>query len=168
MNPSTMIERSMVNIWGGQLTATLQNLLFIPIISLLFYGIYILKSKKKKILIILASIIAVYGSIVSASRTLLYLVLICFLINLVFTVQNSHYKKTKILVSVLMLVVALIAAYEINLFGIRLWIESSSLGERIATGISTNDSLTENIRWTMSLKILSELQSCLLYTSRCV
>ena len=79
VNPSTMIERSMINIWGGQLTATLQNLLFIPIISLLFYGVYIQKDKKRKILIISACVVAVYGSIVSASRTLLYLVLILFI-----------------------------------------------------------------------------------------
>ena len=159
MNPSTMIERSMINIWGGQLTATLQNLLFIPIISLLFYGVYILRDKKRKIIIIAACVIAVYGSIVSASRTLLYLVLICFLINMIFTAQKNQYRRINILVSVLALVVALVAAYEFNLFGIRLWVESSSLGERIATGISTNDSLIENIRWTMSLKILSELPS---------
>lgn len=159
MNPSTMIERSMINIWGGQLTATLQNLLFIPIISLLFYGVYILRDKKRKIIIIAACVIAVYGSIVSASRTLLYLVLICFLINMIFTAQKNQYRRINILVSVLALVVALAAAYEFNLFGIRLWVESSSLGERIATGISTNDSLIENIRWTMSLKILSELPS---------
>lgn len=159
MNPSTMIERSMINIWGGQLTATLQNLLFIPIISLLFYGIYILRDKKRKIIIIIACVIAVYGSIVSASRTLLYLVLICFLINMIFTAQKNQYRRMNILVSVLVLVVALVVAYEFNLFGIRLWVESSSLGKRIATGISTNDSLIENIRWTMSLKILSELPS---------
>lgn len=157
MNPSTMIQRSMINIWGGQLTATLQNLLFIPIISLLFYGIYILKDKKRKIFIIIACMTALYGSIVSASRTLLYLVLICFLINMIFNAQKNHYRRINILVSVLALVVALVAAYEFNLFGIRLWVESSSLGERIATGISTNDSLIKNIRWTMSLKILSEL-----------
>lgn len=159
MNPSTMIERSMINIWGGQLTATLQNLLFIPIISLLFYGIYILKDKKKKILIIVACVIAMYGSIVSASRTLLYLVLICFLINMILTNQKNHYEKNGILVSVLILIIGLAVAYEVNLFGIRLWVESSSLGERLATGISTNDSLIENIRWTMSLEVLSELPS---------
>lgn len=89
MNPSTMIERSMINIWGGQLTATLQNLLFIPIVSLLFYGIYVLRDKKRKIIIIIACVIAVYGSIVSASRTLLYLVLICFLINMIFAAQKN-------------------------------------------------------------------------------
>lgn len=159
INPSTMIERSMLNIWGGQLTATLQNLLFIPIISLLFYGVYILKDRKRKVLIIAACLIAVYGSIVSASRTLLYLVLICFFINMIFTARKNHYKKINILISVLILVVALVAAYETNLFGIRLWVESSSLGKRINTGISTNDSVIENIRWTMSLKILSELPS---------
>lgn len=159
MNPSTMIERSMINIWGGQLTATLQNLLFIPIISLLFYGVYILRDKKRKTIVIAACVIAVYGSIVSASRTLLYLVLICFLINMIITAQKNQYRRINILVSVLALVVTLVAAYEFNLFGIRLWVESSSLGERIATGISTNDSLIENIRWTMSLKILSELPS---------
>ena len=159
INPSTMIERSMINVWGGQLTATLQNLLFIPITSLLFYGIYVLRNKKKKILIVIACVIAVYGSIVSASRTLLYLVLISFFINMIFTAQKNHYRRINILVSVLALVIALMAAYEFNLFGIRLWVESSSLGERIATGISTNDSLRENIRWTMSLKILAELPS---------
>lgn len=159
INPSSMIERSMINIWGGQLTATLQNLLFIPIVSLLFYGIYILRDKKRKILIITACLIAVYGSIVSASRTLLYLVLICFLINMIFTACKKKYRRINILVSVLALVIALVAGYELNLFGIRLWVETSSLGERIATGISTNDSLRENIRWTMSLKILSELPS---------
>ena len=159
INPSSMIERSMINIWGGQLTATLQNLLFIPIISLLFYGIYILGDRKRKILIITACLISMYGSIVSASRTLLYLVLICFLINMIFTASKKKNRRINILVSVLALVIALVAAYEFNLFGIRLWVETSSLGERIATGISTNDSLRENIRWTMSLKILSELPS---------
>lgn len=159
VNPSTMIERSMINIWGGQLTATLQNLLFIPIVCLLFYGVYILRDKKRKILIISACLIAVYGSIVSASRTLLYLVIICFLINMIFTVHKNQYRRINIVVSVLVLVIALVAAYEFNLFGIRLWVETSSLGERIATGISTNDSLRENIRWTMSLKILHELPS---------
>lgn len=159
ISPSTMIERSMVNIWGGQLTATLQNLLFIPIVSLLFYGVYVLDIRKGKILIVLACLIAVYGSIVTASRTLLFLVIICFLINMIFGVKKNPYKIINILTSIFILVVLLFIAYKLNLFGIRLWVDSSNLGERISTGISTNDSLRKNVRWTMSLKTLVELPS---------
>ena len=64
---------------------------------------------------------------------------------MIFTAQKYQYRKINILVSVLALVVSLFAAYELNLLGIRLWVESSSLGERIATGISTNDSFIEKI-----------------------
>jgi len=159
LNPSTMVDRSMINIWGGQITATLQNLLFIPVISLLFYGLFILKNKRKKIMIIAACIISVYGSIVSASRTLLYLLLISFFINMLFNIRKNQYRRTNILFSICGLLVILFAGYEFNIFGIRTWVEASSLGERIETGISTNDSFMENIRWTMSMKILSELPS---------
>lgn len=159
INPSTMIERSMSNIWGGQLTATLQNLLFIPMISLLFYGVYILKDRKRKALIIAACLIAVYGSIVTASRTLLYLVLICFLINMIFMNNKNQHKKISIVASVLLLAVAMVVVYEVNLFGIRSWVESSNLCKRIATGISANDSLIDNKRWTINRKMLSELPS---------
>ncbi len=159
INPATMTERSMINIWGGQMTATLQNLLFIPTISLLFYGIYILKNRKRKMLIIIACLIAVYGSIISASRTVLYLVPVCFLIGMILTAEKNHYKRTYTVISVFVMVVLIVVAYEVNLFGIRSWVESSSLGERIATGISRNDSIIENARWTMSFKILSELPS---------
>lgn len=159
MNPSSMTERSFVNIWGGQLTATLQNLLFIPTISLLFYGLYVIKSKRRKIAIIAACVIAVYGTIISASRTLLYLVAICFLINMIFNAQKNHNKSIKVLVSVLILLTVSITFYEFDLMGIRSWVESSSLGERLAAGVGSNDSLIENVRWTMSLKILTALPS---------
>ena len=156
-NPSTMVERSMINIWGGKITATLQNLLFIPMISLLFYGVYILKDKKKQLLIVVSCILAIYGSIVSASRTLLYLVVICFLINMILIAKRNKSKRLNIMLSVFAMVIILIIVYEFNIFDLRVWIENSSLGERLSNGISANDSLVDNIRWTMSLKILHQL-----------
>ena len=49
--------------------------------------------------------------------------------------------------------------YEFNIFGIRTWVETSSLGERITVGVKSQDSVLENVRWEMSLKILTSLPS---------
>lgn len=159
LNPSSMTERSLINIWGGQLTATLQNLLFIPIVSLLFYGLYIVKDKKEKIIIIVANLIAVYGTVISASRTLLYLIIICFLLGIVLNAQKNNFKRIDVLFSVLILICVFVGIYEFDIAGIRTWVESSNLGERILGGIQSNDSLLENVRWEMSLKILAALPS---------
>lgn len=155
-NTSSMVQRSFRNIWGGQITATLQNLLFVPVISLLFYALYYSKSNIQKYVVIAGSAIAVYSTIVLASRTVLYLIVIILLINLVMNTRKRS--AGRVYVSLLFLSIAMIILYEFDVFGVRSWVESSSLAKRLSGDISVNDSLINNVRWTMALKVLQALK----------
>ncbi|WP_027097182.1 hypothetical protein [Clostridium paraputrificum] len=159
MNPASMVDRSLVNIWGGSITATLQNILFIPIVSLLFYGLYIVHNKIEKVFIIVAILIAIYCTFISASRTLLFLIVISFFIVMILNFKKNKYKNLNILISMFLLIIILYVVYEFDLMGVRTWIESSSLVGRILGGINSKDSVLENVRWEMNLKVLASLSS---------
>lgn len=155
-NPLSMMNREFVNIWGGTITATLHNILFIPIVCLLFYTVYIEKNKMLKSFILIGIIIAIYSTIVSASRTLIFMLVIGFLLN-IFLNKRDNKKKINTLISICLIITTLIILYQFNVMGIRSWLGTSNLGERLAGGISNNDSIVKNIRWEMSLKILRAL-----------
>lgn len=157
-DPSSMTERSFSNIWGGQITATLHNLLFVPVVALLFYAIYFCRSRLWKFLLIAASVIGIYGTVVSASRTLLYLIIIIFMINLVLNSLRRDMKKTKTYITLFFLVFVLLVAYELDAFGIRSWVEASSLSERFQGNVTESDSVLGNVRWDMTTKVIVALK----------
>ncbi len=155
-NPYSLEERAFVNVWGGEITATLHNLLFIPVVCLLFYGLYITKGKQRWA-ILLACVVALYGTLVSASRTLLFLIVICFAVNVVMNMRRSNFRSMRVAVSILVLIVGLAVLYQMNVAGVRTWVESSELAKRFAAGFSENDGVLTNGRWEMSAKVLAAL-----------
>ena len=157
LDPTSMVQRSMVNIWGGYITATLQNLLFIPIIGFLYYALFLVKEYKTKIVIILGCLIAIYGTIISASRTLILLLIICFCAGILVDKRSSNLERTKRIIAIISLTIVFIILYNANFFEIKTWFETSGLGERLASGVQENDSFLKNVRWQMSLKILNNL-----------
>lgn len=155
-SPYSLEERAFANIWGGEITATLHNLLFIPVVCLLFYGLYITKGKQRWA-ILLACVVALYGTLVSASRTLLFLIVICFAVNVVMNMRRNNFKSMRVVVSVLVLIVGVAVLYQMNVAGVRTWVESSELANRFAEGLSESDELLTNSRWEMAAKVLAAL-----------
>lgn len=156
INPYSLEERAFANIWGGEITATLHNLLFIPVVGLLFYGLYMAKGKQRWA-ILLACVVALYGTLVSASRTLLFLIVICFAVNVIMNMRRNHVKSMRTVISVMVLVIGLAVLYQMNVAGVRTWVGTSELAKRFAEGLNENDGVLTNSRWEMAAKVLAAL-----------
>ena len=157
IDPDTLYNRTLVNIWGGEMAATLQNLLLIPIAALLFYFLFMETSVRVKIMGIAGVILGVYCTLITASRTLLYIMAIAFFIGtLVYTIKFKR-KSVKIWVGIIILALALVIAYAFDILGIRSWVELSELYDRVASGVDEANSVTGNVRWDMALTVLKDL-----------
>lgn len=158
--PSSLINRTMANIWGGSITATLQNLLFVPIVAMLFYGVFISKNKNEIFFIILGTVVALYSSIITASRTIIYLLVILTTISFMICTKNigETKKKAKIVLGVIVILFICLICYEINLFNIKSWLNNSALSERLS-GEKDTDTLTNNLRWVLSSNVIEALKT---------
>ncbi len=151
--------RSYADIYGGQISGTLQNLFFIMSSSLLFYFLVIEKKKILKIFGSMAGVAGIIGSIVNASRTMIFVTLIIFFMCLFL----YFYEKYGLGTSLLKFIGTGIALFGIALFG--LWINifniqqvllGSALGQRETAAVQTS-SIVHNLRWEYSGEIIRRL-----------
>lgn len=147
------------DIYGGTISATLQNLMFILSSSLFFYFLVCEKNKKIKISGIFLGIAGAYCSIVSASRTMLVLMILVFFISLVVYLSLKHNMIVSIsyigfITFFILIIFGIIIS--LNLFGIKGWFEGTALAQRMLTS-STSNGISENLRWKYSWDILKML-----------
>lgn len=146
--------RQYQDIYGGSISATLQNLLFIVICSLLFYNIFCEKRITVKIFGILASLGGIYGTIANASRTLIYLTLISFLVA--FVMYSYLYRNNRQIAKIWLVVIFAAALFImivwLNLFNIIGWFTNTALGQRLAK--SSTSGIASNLRFTYAVDVL--------------
>lgn len=154
----TLDGRRIQNIWGGYCSATLQNTNFVMAIALLFFGLFISKSFFERIVISLCCLISVYASVVTASRTILYLIIIVPCIVSVFYFFNNRkeaYTLVKFTMVISIIIITCIFFYSVNLFGVHDWFNSSSLALRTAN--DRNNAILENARWKYSAMVFNSI-----------
>lgn len=135
--------RTMYSIWTQQAIAvTLIGLLSAAIIGYSFYGIFLCKKKLVKVLSIGAIVLTVVVNLASATRTPIYLMFISFLVMAIIYFSDSSTTnskgKTRFLGVLLVLIVGLFIAFEMNAFNLKTYVEESALLGRISyAGIHT-------------------------------
>lgn len=129
--------RNGVDFWThSTLAATGQGALMTMSISLLFYGVFILKKNKtlEKSAVLVAVILSAINSLMSASRTAIIIMIIvfltCFIVYLFLSKENRS-DKTKMIFGLLILALVLTVLYRADIFRIRTYWETSPLYERI-------------------------------------
>ena len=133
----------MYSIWTQQAIAvTLIGLLSAAIIGYSFYGIFLCKKKIIKALSIAAIILTAVVNLASATRTPIYLMFISFLVMAIIYFSDSSTTnskgKTRFLGVLLVLIVGLFIAFEMNAFNLKTYVEESALLGRISyAGIHT-------------------------------
>lgn len=151
--------RQYQDIYGGAISATLQNLMFVLSSALLFYFLVYEKNSKLKIFGLFAAIAGAYGSIANASRTLLYVIALVFFMCL-FLHLILKYNTVKGIVrsvqSVCGIILLVTFSMWVDLFGIQEWFAQSALGRREATAVISS-SVSQNLRWRYASDILKLL-----------
>jgi hypothetical protein len=157
----TIEGRSYNDIYGGNLSGTLQSLLFVVMCSLLSFLVLERENKWLKILGIASACIALYGAVTNASRTLIYLTVIVFFVGMLIYQRE----KTNLLTGVakttaILMVAALIVGLIIwlDLFRVQEWFSESALGQRLSQQ-TDGSSVSQNARWTYASDILKLLPS---------
>lgn len=151
--------RQYQDIYGGTISATLQNLFFVLNIALFFYFIFYEKDLKIKIIGILSGLFGIYGTILNASRTLLYLFVIIFAICSLIHLILKHGKTSgflKIIMYACILIIFVNLILWLDLFGINEWFSNTALGQREISS-NSDSSFSQNLRWTYAFDILKLL-----------
>lgn len=156
----SLTGRAYNDIYGGILSATLQNLFFvIPSALLFFFIIYCNENKLIKAGGIMIGCMGVYGSLTSASRTIIFVTIIAFFVSLYIYLRTQNRLSISIVkyicIATLLIIIVLIIIH-FDLFSVQEKFLSSALGER--TG-SINTNLAENDRWEYAYEILRLLPS---------
>lgn len=129
-------ERALRDIWGGMQTATGHNLYFVVICSLLFYFLFIEKSRKRFLGFAFIAV-GIYGTFVNASRTLLLILLIVFFaasIIYVYKLNKMSLRQAfKICLWIGGLLIVLLLLYNYNFLGIKDAVWKSDLMKRFVT-----------------------------------
>ena len=145
--------RTVPDIWlGYNRAATLQGILFTLICSLLFYALFICRKKYYKYLIILGTIISIYCTLQTASRTLLVISIICFIFNFLLYVYLNKDKRSKVIkmvIYILLFLCIIVIFYKFNILNIKSIYKESPLYERMKYDVGTV-SLGEDPRLKMS------------------
>lgn len=126
--------RVVTDIWlKSPIAATLQNIFFVMFISLLFYAFFICKKYYIKITLFIGTIFIIISTINTASRTILYIASIVFIINICLYVYLNKSQKKKVLKIIFftsVLIIIFIIFYKNNMFNIKTWYENSALALR--------------------------------------
>lgn len=151
--------RSYSDIYGGQISGTLQNLFFIMSSSLLFYFLVIEKKKILKICGSVAGLAGIIGSIVNASRTMIFVTLIIFFMCLFLYFYEKYGLGTSLFkfigTGIALIGIALFGLW-VNIFNIQQVLLGSALGQRETAAVQTS-SVVHNLRWEYSGEILRRL-----------
>lgn len=152
-------SRVLPDIWTRtEMTATLQGTLYTLISSLLFYSVILFIKKEKRLLamtIIGATVIAIIATFTMGNRTLLVIVSLTFIMSFMLYSLLSIRNIEKVLRAnglVFAFLLFLIFIYSQNLFGIKVFIEGSTLFTR-----TSSISILEDTRWSVYLKVISQI-----------
>lgn len=129
------------NIWGGQITSTLQGILLTPMSGLFFFGC--IQKGIKRIGYLLAAAACVYFTILTGRRTLIITCLIVLFVNVILYVFEKKCWKRFFKVSSIFILIVItgVICYINDVAGIKRAFESSYLYERIfVTGDKLSDS----------------------------
>ncbi|MDM0948412.1 hypothetical protein QTI79_04170 [Clostridium perfringens] len=132
------IEGRMVTDFWTKLprTATLQGIFFSMMVSLFFYSIFIIKSKKEKFLkflLIGCIIFSIIATLNTATRTLIYISILVFIINIIiyFYLSKKNFKKIiKLIILLGIILNIIIIIYNTDTFGLKTAIENTQLYKR--------------------------------------
>lgn len=130
-------QRNGLDVWSDEvLSATHQGALFTMCSSLLFYGLFIEKSKKLKIIIVLSTMIGFLNALNTATRTLVYLTILMFILN-IFLYLYFHEFNKKVILKLLFVVIFccffVVLLYIGDVFNMKSTIENSSLFSRLTS-----------------------------------
>ena len=151
--------RLVPNIWtGGWTTATLQGTFFTLICSLLFYSIYIVESRFKKVCLIFSILFCIYSTLQIASRTILIIIFITLIVNVMLYVylnQTKYKRLLNIFLKMLLIISIIIICYNINFLKIKDIYEQSEFYNRVNSEYQTN--LQEDPRFEMYRTVIKEM-----------
>ena len=159
VNILTIAGRQYQDIYGGPISATLQNLFFVLSSALFFYFLVYEKRKSLKIIGVFATLGGVYGSIANASRTLLYVTVLIFIMCLFLHLVLTHNIASGIIRGIIVVCGILLIVFTImwlDLFGVQEWFVNTALGQRELTSVVRN-SISQNSRWVYAGDILELL-----------
>ena len=151
--------RQYKDIYGGVISATLQNLNYIMAVALFFYFIVYENKISLKIIGILSTFGGIIGSILNASRTVLYVTPIVFLFALfLYMLINKSFILgiMKWIGTVIVLFSIILLIMWIDIFNIQEWFATTALGQRNSISQSGN-TIASNDRWTYAIDILNLL-----------
>jgi len=135
--------RTLYSIWTERpIAVTLIGLLSAALIGYSFYGLFLCKKKYVKVLSAAAIILTIIVNLNSATRTPFYLMIVCFIIMAIifFSDNTSENAKNRVRVfgALLILVIGVFVAYEMNVFNLKTYVGSSALIGRLSyMGIRT-------------------------------
>ena len=135
--------RQIINYWSNDfISATLQGSFYTLISSMFFYGIIISKKRIVKLISVFTVIFSIYASIESATRTLLIIFFVVFLINILLYIKTNKIRlrnKFVLLICILFVFFILIVIYINNWMGIQEIISTLPINNRtdIESGLDT-------------------------------
>lgn len=138
-NAYTGVLRNGTDYWTkSTIAATGQGALMTMAISLLFYTLFCINRKQifEKAILLFAVILALLNSMLSASRTALFIMLIVFLACVFYTLVTSDIEKKakrKIIFGLILVLLFFAVLFQKNVFGLREMWESSPLVNRMST-----------------------------------
>lgn len=153
--------RSYSDIYGGQISGTLQNLFFIISSALLFYFLIIEKKGIMRIIGSIAGFAGIIGSVVNASRTMIFVTLIIFFVCLFLYFYEKYGLGSSVFKFVgtgTALASIVLFALWTNIFNIQQILLDSALGQRETAAVKTS-SVFHNLRWEYAGEILKMLPS---------
>ena len=127
-------SRNTIDFWTGEvMSATLQGTLLTPILSLIFFTIIFIKNKKVKMVMAICFIFALAYDMVIATRSVLVIALLSFVISFIsYIIMDSTIRnKIRILSVILIIFTISILLYANNVFNINSIIKESNLFSRI-------------------------------------
>lgn len=150
--------RQYTDIYGNQTAATLQNLYFVVPTGFLFYFLIVYKGMLlKKLVGITFGLSGIFCSVINASRTMIIVSAIVFLVALLlYLIQNNKtdIAIVKYLCWLLALLIILLVIYNFNLFNWQTKFAQTALGQRTAL---LQNGIGNNSRWDYATEILSLL-----------
>ena len=132
-NLGVNIGRNMYDIWTNQImSATQQAALGCLMVGYSVYLIFASKTRSGRFCGWAAAILILFYNLMLAGRTIvaIYLVLFCFCVLYVFSLEQSKTKKQKVIYGIIFSVSILAVIYTQNLFGFQDIIRKSNLYER--------------------------------------
>ena len=136
--------------WRGEWISVTANGLYYPMaLGLALGALFSSFGKSVKVLALGVIAVATVNATLLGHRTSLYIIVLLLLYNVVGTVLRSDLpetKKTRFLISGMLVLILAAVAYGLNVAGIRTWVESSSLYRRM-TDASAVNSTDRQVIW---------------------